>query len=122
MPLRLSATCMFVLLCACQTSVPAQQLIEKYASRKLSAYELLYNTSKSHVIAVEKTPNTATGRLSFLIFDTTSGELLEEGSFRPGYIKWVSNEELEIFDAPGIVQGEENQARFIKRINLSKLQ
>lgn len=119
---RLSVTCMLVILYACRTNVPAQQLIEKYASQKLSVFELLYNTSKSHVIAIEKTPNAATGRLSFLIFETTRGELLKEGSFRPGYIKWISNEELEIFDAPGIIRGEENQARFIKRINLTNLQ
>ncbi len=117
----LAAYCIMALLPACRSGTAPQKQIEQYAQSRFKAYQLLYNPSKTHVLAVENQPAGPAGMLHYLIFDTTNANLLAEGSFRPGYIKWLNDAEIEILDVPGMIRQDEDMNLFKKKISVSNL-
>ncbi len=113
--------CLIFLLLAswsCKTGEPALQQIENTVRSRFTSYELLFNESRSFVVAVEKNATNASGRLNYLIFNCTNGSQISEGSFRAGYIKWLNDNEVEIFDAPGMVHKDEHLDLYKKVISV----
>jgi hypothetical protein len=117
----LASLCLLVLLSSCRSGSSNMPTLESIAQNRLHHYDWLMNSAQTHAVAVAKAPAGASGLTDYLIFDVKQGKLLAEGSFRPGYIRWLNNDEIEIFDAPGMVRPDEDLARFKKIIQIKNL-
>lgn len=104
----------------CRTGVSTIARIEDMARKRFINFELLFNESRSFVVVVEKNSTNAAGTLTYVIFNCASGKQFTEGNFRPGSIKWISDNEVEVFDAPGIIRPDENIDGFKKIITVRK--
>ena len=56
----------------------------------------------------------------FIVLKNPSSELILENSFFPGYVKWISEEELEVLSVPGTLQKDEDLANYKKIIRVEK--
>lgn len=107
-----------LLIGSCRSNTSAQQRIEEIARQQFADYELLFNESRSFVVVIEKNSTNAFARLNYLIFKCADGSQISKGSFRPGYLKWLNDDEIEIFDAPGMIREDENLDLYKKIISV----
>ena len=102
--------------CTSQTTLsrrPAtQSSIEEIAQAALgSKYIVEYNASKSYALCQQK----ETFDLNkYILIKVMDRKATLQGQFRPGYIKWVDNDTLEILDAPGIIKKDQSLSDFKK--------
>jgi len=119
MPLRLIIISLIVVWfpsCKSSSGKQHQSSVLSIISERLGSANLEYNETRDVVLAIEKQEN-AGGILRFLIIRASDQKILEEGSFRPGYIKWINRYELELLDLPGALPNdasENNYKRIIK--------
>ncbi|MCS6974225.1 MAG: hypothetical protein N2044_05055 [Cyclobacteriaceae bacterium] len=99
-------------------SCRSQQHIEEIARKHFSDYELLFNDARSFVLIKEKNSTNASGQIHWIILKCSNKKMILQGSFRPGYIKWLNNDEIEIFDAPGMIRSDENLDLYRKIISV----
>jgi|DewCreStandDraft_4_1066084.scaffolds.fasta_scaffold389164_1 hypothetical protein len=93
----------------------ADAAFEKFIQSQLPGAELIYNSTKDFVLCLSKSSEPATGRKAYLVVEVATHKTITEGSFMPGYLKWLNNDELELFDAPGMINKQEDNA-FNKKI------
>jgi hypothetical protein len=101
-----------------QTSVTKRSESDVY---KLigSHYDSLPNTTGKFILFVQKLElTTRNPSLKAAVLETSSKKILTSFSFTPGYSKWISEYEVEIFNAPGIIKKEENVSKFIRIIKV----
>ncbi len=53
-----------------------------------------------------------------IVIETTNRKVLAQFSFTPGYIKWISEDEVEIYDAPGMITKDEEISKFIRKVKI----
>lgn len=77
----------------------------------------IVNESKTLTLVYQNNaePNQLT---RYIVLEQDSGAIIAKGSFRAGYVKWNSDNSLEIFDVPGIIPKEKKQSDYIKIVNL----
>jgi hypothetical protein len=92
------------ILLSCTSGSTTLKQCEKIAGKKLDDYELICNSACTHILAVQKQGTNTTGIVNFIIFDLSEKSIVTRGTFRPGYIKWMDDNRIEIFDAPGIIK------------------
>lgn len=54
----------------------------------------------------------------YIVLNNANGELIAKGSFKAGYVKWKTDNALEVFDVPGIIPQGKTQTDYIKIVNL----
>ncbi|MFN3840891.1 MAG: hypothetical protein ACK4RF_09300 [Cyclobacteriaceae bacterium] len=96
----------------------AEGSIEGFIHKHLPDAELSYNSSKDFVLCISSTPEPASGRKQYLVARVTDRTIITRGSFMPGYIRWLTDNELELFDAPGTVTTNDSDNKFKKIINV----
>lgn len=75
------------------------------------------NESKTFTLVYQNNVE-ATRFTKYIVLDNVSNTIISKGSFRAGYVKWMTDTSLEILDVPGIIPKEKTQADYIKIINL----
>jgi hypothetical protein len=75
------------------------------------------NDSKTFTL-VYQNKNETTQTVKYVVLDNLSKTVISKGSFKAGYIKWKTENSLEILDIPGIIPKDKTQADYIKIINL----
>ncbi|MCK6618401.1 MAG: hypothetical protein L6Q51_12240 [Cyclobacteriaceae bacterium] len=121
MPLRLIVLicCSLATLHSCHPIKPINQSsFEEFIQIQLPGSVLVYNDSKDIALCIAENAEPATGRKDYLVVETASRKILTRGSFLPGYIKWLNNNELEVFDSPGIVRDSEPENSYKKIISV----
>lgn len=108
----------FVIFSACRAQKTPEESLMDVIHARLPHADLIYNLKGDYVLCVEKANQPVSGRLRFLILKTDEKKLIAEGSFLPGYIKWITNDEVEVVDAPGIITGNEDLQKFKKIYNV----
>lgn len=94
--------------------------LQKLVSGKLENATLEYNTSKDHVLCFEDAVNSASGVIKFMIVRVNDQSVIEEGNFRPGYIKWINDNEIEIRSLPGFLKDDNNLDQYTRVISVRK--
>ena len=91
-------------------------------SEKITNPQVDYNTAQDFILCQEKASSTQAGILKYIIIRVSDKKILQEGYFRPGYIKWVHDYEIEIFNAPGVIRDHETLEKYKKTIFVRTLQ
>ena len=79
----------------------------------------LPNSSRQLMLYVQKVNLTARYPLvKAIVIDVSSQKIVSEFSYTPGYCKWKSETEIEVFNAPGTVKKEEDISKFITTIKV----
>ncbi|QOI98584.1 MAG: hypothetical protein HRU69_14330 [Flammeovirgaceae bacterium] len=98
----------FALLQSCQPTKPIKQSsFENFIQTQLPGSVLVYNESKDIALCIAENAEPATGRKDYLVVEAASRKIITRGSFLPGYIKWLNDNELEVVDSPGIIKDTE---------------
>ncbi|MDL5045679.1 hypothetical protein QQ054_06465 [Oscillatoria amoena NRMC-F 0135] len=104
---------------SCQPARPlAESSIQEFIQQQLPGAELSYNSSKDFVLCVSSATEPATGRKQYQVVKVAERTIIIKGYFMPGYIRWLNDNELELFDAPGIVAGSDSDKMNKKIINI----
>lgn len=88
----------------------ADAAFEEFIQSQMPGAELIYNSAKDFVLCLSKSSEPATGRKEYLVVEVATHKTVIHGSFMPGYIKWLNNNELELFDAPEMINKHEGHA------------
>jgi hypothetical protein len=97
-----------VLFPACHPAKPgAEKPLDVFISTQLPEAEVVYNALKDFVLCLSKHAEPATGRKEYLVIEVATRKIITRGSFMPGSVKWLNNDELELIDAPGVVTNAE---------------
>lgn len=113
--------CLVVFLSCHSVKPGVQSSFEEFIEAQLSGAEILFNASKDVALCISKQSESATGRKEYLIVDVPTRKPITRGSFMPGYIKWLNDNELELLDVPGIVKDSGDDSIPKKIINIRKL-
>lgn len=76
------------------------------------------NESKTYVLAIGEQENSSLFR-QYVILEVSSLEIIQKGSFRPGYIQWKSNTSLELLNVPGTIPVGKNLSDYVQVIELT---
>lgn len=83
-------------------------------------FELQPSATGAYVLVIEKVSPTAANPITkFVVIESSSKKIVLKKSFRPGYVKWVENSVLEIFDAPGILKQFEDESSYITKVDIA---
>lgn len=123
--MRLYIFCAFLFLSQCATRVNSVSTSTNPSTdtNKLLETEVglrstqVLNESQTYLLAVEEKEATAP-MTRYVVVERVSQKILQKGSFRPGYIKWLNNTSLELLNAPGIIPEGKNLSDYIKVIQL----
>lgn len=83
-----------------------------------------YNQDRSFALVQEKftvvqdTEYTS----SFLVIRMSDNKIIKEGKVVHGYIKWINDDIIEIFEMPGVIKDGQEEDDFKKRINIRAFQ
>lgn len=111
-----------VLALACKpVSNVARCSIKETVEKKLTAPTIEFNSTKDFALCFEGEPNRINGLISYIILQSDNCSIIEKGSFRPGYIKWISASEIELLDLPGALDGDKDLTIFKKIISIKTL-
>jgi hypothetical protein len=96
--------------------------VKETASQTLSTPTIEFNTTKEYALCFESEPGEINGIIRFNILQTNNCRILEKGTLRPGYIKWISPTEIELLDLPGALEGDKDLTNFKKIISIKTIQ
>jgi hypothetical protein len=77
-----------------------------------------YNSTKEYVLCIQSESIQPHGLVTFLVLETKGCRIIEKGIFRPGHIKWISANEIEVLDLPGALDGDKDLTTFKKTISI----
>lgn len=76
------------------------------------------NANGQYILFSQKINNSASGSVNFIVIHAASRQIVEEQSYTPGYVKWVTETSLEVLSMPGMARTNEDPTKYIKVINL----
>lgn len=77
------------------------------------------NTSGQFVLYVQKKNLTARNPIvKAIVIEVSTSKIVSEFSYTPGYCKWKTETEIEVYNAPGMIQKEEDLSKFITIIKI----
>lgn len=108
---------LFALAMACRSAVPAVteelDVARRYLGGDLDSYP---NRTGSHILFVQRA--VPGQRTKFVVIDRVSHQVVEEGSFIPGYVEWKSPDTLEVLSVPGTLKKGDDLSKYVKTIRL----
>ncbi len=113
-------------LLACKTSPQTSTIdkIEKIAIERLGeSIEKQPNSSSTYLLFSQKpNPQTPTRVIKAIVIEVTTGKIVAEENFVPGYIKWITKTSLEVLSIPGMIRANQSLSDFTKTIQLAQPQ
>lgn len=79
------------------------------------------NRANSHMIFIQKQKDGAFKHIRFLVIAIKDCKVLTDQYFLPGYVKWKTNNEIELLSLPEIVPAGKNLDAFIQIISIANL-
>ena len=90
--------------------------IEEIAQAELGKdFSIEYNGSGSYALCHQKETSGVNKYILVLLADK---KITHRGQFRPGYIKWIDNNSIEVLDAPGMLRKDQELSDFKKTITV----
>jgi hypothetical protein len=103
---RLLALKLVILLCAsflfglfsCKANYIQEPALKEIAVRELgNDYTFLFNESKTYALCHQKQSNDHPDRkIKYIVLEISTKEIVTRGSFQSGYVKWYSNDSIEV--------------------------
>ncbi|MBS1555936.1 MAG: hypothetical protein JSU09_13505 [Bacteroidetes bacterium] len=112
---------LMVLAFSCQTKkIAHQKTIEDHAIEILGKdFISFFNQSKTFVLYLQKNENPS--RITKgLVFDTQTKNIVQSLAFMPGYVKWIDDNTIEVFDAPEVMRENDDVSNHVKQIRIKK--
>ncbi len=117
--LRLSP---FILLLAAIVSCAQRKQPVNTTQTRDNPYELLGKNidsipnSSGHLILYVQKHDLITRQpvLNAVVLQRSSSKVVATFRFTPGHIKWVAEDEVEVYDAPGTIRKDEDLSKYIK--------
>jgi hypothetical protein len=97
-----------------EVDASTNQLIENSIGKN---YLRILNESKNLSLMYQQDVD-ATSVTKYIVLDNSNNTIISKGSFKAGYVKWKSDNSIEILDVPGMIPKEKTLADYIKIINL----
>lgn len=95
-----------------------QCLSEKSAQKGIHNPTIEFNSTKEFALCFQSEPSQPQGLINFIVLEIATCKIIEQGFFRPGYIKWASSNEIELLDLPGALEGDKDLTIFKKTISI----
>ena len=110
---------LLIIIIGCKATNPNQDDALAAAEDFLGdSYTTEENESKTFVIYTQsKDIGTNYPQVRYLIYDRTNNQVVEKGSIKQGYVKWISDTQIEIMDLAGLAQNDNNNKRIITTTN-----
>lgn len=110
-------------LLGCKSTSPQGNDLTKLATQQLgNDLDAFPNASGKYILYVQKIdPLAARQAVRFIVIDKSTGSILEQQSFLPGYVKWANEDTLEILSSPGTLRSGESLAQYVRLIKLRSL-
>lgn len=108
-----------VLACSSIRSPNTEQIKTLVVSKLGDQYTETLSPSGNYTLYVQSA-DSHTQPVKFIVLKISSSEVILENSFFPGYVKWISEEELEVLSVPGTLQKDEDLANYKKIIRIEK--
>lgn len=111
----LAAIVFTILGCASGQKPKAVQTVEDNPYFQLgNQLDSVPNSSRQFVLFVQKHDLTARNpSIKAVVVETKSKKIVATFSYVPGYCKWISEAEIEVYNAPGIMRKEEDISKYI---------
>lgn len=90
----------------------------KFIEEKIGESTVDFNVDETYAIGLASKKNPM-GTVKYIIVQVSTQQVIAQGSFKPGSIKWVSDYEVELFDAPEIIHDEDDTTNYRRIINVS---
>jgi hypothetical protein len=90
--------------------VPSDSFADFVYSRIPDA-EIHLNDTEDFALCIEKKEQ-ASGLVRFAVIRVTDRKIVKEGHFRPGYVKWINNDKIEILNLPGAFRENEDLEKY----------
>lgn len=72
-----------------------------------------FNKDRSYVLCQSKVAATSNSKsFSFFVFDMKNEEAVIEQNVNSGFVKWLSNLEIEVFTTPGFMRNDQSRDEF----------
>ncbi len=78
--------------------------------------EAFPNVNGKYTLYVQKPQITATGARKFIVVQSSNQAVVVSESFIPGYVKWVTDEALEVLSVPGTLKANDDLSNYKKTI------
>ena len=78
--------------------------------------EAFPNANGKYVLYVQKPQITTTGARKFIVVQSSNQAMVVSESFIPGYVKWVTDEALEVLSVPGTLKANDDLSNYKKTI------
>ena len=111
---------LFFTMLACKAQQPTESL--SLISEKIGDNAVIdYNPDRSFALVQEKFSILQSGNYtsSYLIIRISDSEVIKEGKVVEGYIKWINDHIIEIFEMPGVIKDGQDEDDFKKQIDLN---
>lgn len=111
-----------VLLVACKstTSIKSNAVADIVTDKLGELYDSYPNETGEYVLCVQSNSQGTNNTLRFVVVDVKQEKIVLEKVFRPGYVKWYDDSQIELSDQPGIVRESDDLSKFIKVIQVKK--
>lgn len=83
-----------------------------------------YNKDRSFALIQEKFSVVQDSEYtsSYLIIRMSDNKIIKEGKVVHGYIKWINDDIIEIFEMPGLIKDDQEESDFKSHINVRNFQ
>ncbi|HEY0653821.1 MAG TPA: hypothetical protein VGD65_11870 [Chryseosolibacter sp.] len=82
-----------------QATQSSRETLDAIARRKLGEkYAITYNASKDYALCQQTSSGQdhALRRFKFIVVSVSENTIINEGSFKDGYVKWIDNKSIEV--------------------------
>lgn len=115
-----ASLCILFFACKSQKQHDSLQII----SEKIGDNALIdYNLDRTFALIQEKFALVQQGDYTskYLIIKLEDNQVIREGKVVNGYIKWINDDVIELFEMPGIIRAGQDEDDFKKRINVREI-
>ncbi len=78
--------------------------------------EAFPNATGKYILYVQKPQATASGARKFIVVQSSTFAVVAAQTFIPGYVKWVTDEALEVLSVPGTLKANDDLSNYKKTI------
>jgi hypothetical protein len=108
-----------VISCASQPKIANHLSIESVIVSKLgSNYTLTENKNNTFVLCQQKPEGDHAARnFKYIVIRKSDNQIVLSGSYQLGYVKWISNEAIEVLSLPSILEQDESKFKKVFSVN-----
>lgn len=72
------------------------------------------NQSQEYILFVQKADPSSLQPIRFMVMEVKTQQVVLQKDFKPGYVKWSGEYQVEWLDQPGIIQSDEPLSKYVQ--------